>query len=217
MRGILLLTALLAVQASAKESKSDAALRQQLERSPASLESLVKVKGDSLDPSYTISTSGVSVFVSKGWLASTTIENSFLRAFVDKKTGAVTAQVYHSARYGGNGWNHFRRASYEGADGLVETSADRVGSDVSCARYGCTYYEDIVFDVPWSTFEALASKYDPANPMTGMKYRLFGQSGNNFDEGIPINEIVAFVNVVKKIRNPAPQAIILPPEQQPKP
>lgn len=201
MRGILILTALLAAQASAKESKTEAALREQLQRSPATLENLVKIKGDSLDPSYTVTTQGVSVFVSKGWLASTTIENSFLRAFIDRKTGAVTAQVYHSATYGGRGWHHFQRASFEGPNGLEEVKADRVGTDVSCSRYGCTHYEDVVFEIPWATIDAMAAKYDPANPQVGLKYRLFGQSGQNFDEAIPVNEIVAFANVVRKLRD----------------
>jgi len=205
-RGICLLAVALALStpANAKESKQDAALRAQFDRMPSSLENLIKIKGDSLDPDYTVSTSGVSVVVSKGWLASTTFENSFLRAFINRKTGQITAQVYHSARYGGSGWNHFQRASYEGPNGLEEAKADRVGSDVSCARYGCTYYEDVVFDVPWSTIEAFAARYDPSNPLSGMKYRLFGQSGANIDEGIPINEIVAFANVVNKLRGSIP-------------
>jgi len=215
MRGILLLTALLAVQVSAKESKSETKLLEQVRRSPAALENLVTIKGDSLDPSYTVTTRGVSVVVSKGWLASTTYENSFLRGFISKKTGEITVQVYHSATYGGSGWNFFNRASYEGPNGLEEAKADKVGSDVSCSSYGCTHYEDVVFDIPWSTIEAFAAKYDPANPVTGLKYRLFGQSGVNIDEAIPINEIVAFANVMKKLRQHAPQAIVLPPAQQP--
>jgi hypothetical protein len=170
----------------------------QLKRLPAELEPLVTVKGDSLDPSITVTTNGVIKEVNKGFLMSTTREDSFLRAFIDKKTGAVVAQIYHVAEYGGRGWNYFNRASYEGPSGLIEVQTDSIGSDVDCQRYGCYYTEEVGIPVDFALLELMATKYDPAIPLMGLKYRLFGKSGETVDSGIPINEIVAFVNVVHR-------------------
>lgn len=166
------------------------------DRSPDTLIPLIKVEGDSLDPRITISTYGVTAVTSKGLLASTTAENSFMRAFIDRKTGDVSAQIYQSTSYGGRGFNTFSRATYEVPAGVEEVEVTQVGTDVSCSRYGCTHYADVVFPVKLATLKAAAAGYDPSNPRIGLKYRIFGQSGANIDDAVPINEIVAFVNVI---------------------
>lgn len=203
-RGIMALGAAaiwtIAHPALAKESKQQQRAREMIMRAPDALLPLIKVEGDSLDPSYTVSTYGVSAVVDKTWAGSTTHENSFLRAIIDKKTGAAVVQLYHVARYSGSGWNFFERASYDSPDGLISVRADRLGSDVNCGRYGCTYYEDVAFEIPLATIEAMSKKYDPVDPMMGMKYRLFAKSGVTADDVVPINEIVAFTLKINEVR-----------------
>lgn len=182
------------------QSKQDKQISALLARPPQVLLPLITVKGDSLDPRIEVHTKGVTALVSKGLLASTTTENSFLRAFIDRKTGDVSAQVYHYATDSGRSAPSFRRATYETPDGIREVEADRVGFDVSCARYGCTYYEDVIFPINFATLEAAAKLYDASRPANGIEYRLFGQSGVTVDEGLPVNEIAAFVAVVNRER-----------------
>lgn len=190
---------LLCAPAAAKESSADR-MRAMLLRPPQSLEALITITGDALDPAISISTHGVTAITNKGWIASTTIEPSFLRAFIDKKTGAITAQIYHVATYGGRGFQNFDRATYDAPHGLVETKADRIAIDVSCYRSSCTHYEDIGIPISFADLEAAADKFDPNNPMTALRYRLFGQGGEKIDEAVPGNEIVAFVAVARRMR-----------------
>lgn len=169
-----------------------------LRRPPAEIEPLIKVTGDSLDTSITVSSYQATAVTYKGLLASNTVENSFLRAFVDRKTKQVTAQIYHRATYGGRGWKFLTRATYETPDGIEEVKADRVGNDVSCSRYGCSYVEEVVIPIKFEVLEKAASTFDPSDPLKGIHYRIFAQSGDKIDEGIPGNEIAAFVNVVHR-------------------
>lgn len=170
-----------------------------LRRPPSAIEPLIKVAGDRLDPSIEISSYGASAITNKGLLVSTTTENSFMRAFIDKKDGKVSTQIYHIENYSGE-WKYFNSATYEAPEGIKEVSANRVGSDVNCYRWGCSFTEEVVFPVDFAILEKAAAAFDPANPLNGLRYRLFAKSGDRVDEAIPINEIVAFVAVVNRAR-----------------
>lgn len=198
---ILSLTAALiatAITPAAAQTKDERRMLALFERPPSELVPMIQVTGDSLDPNVTVTTRGVTAFVSKGLIASTTTENSWLRGFVDKKTGDVTAQVYQSISYGGRGFESFARATYEAPSGIEEAKVDQVGSDVSCYRYGCTHYADVVFTVSLDVLRAAAKAFDQNNPRAGLKYRIFGQSGTKIDDVIPGNELVAFVQVLDR-------------------
>ena len=189
---------LLAASPATPQSKDEKRAFELLDRKPEWLVPYIKVEGDSLDPQIKISTYGVTARTSKGLLASTTTENSFLRGYIDRKTGEVSAQIYQSMTYGGRGFDSFRRATYESPDGIEEVATSTVDSDVSCQRYGCTHFSDVVFPVKMDVLRAAAKAFDPNNPRTGLKYRLFGQSGTNVDDVVPSNELVAFVRVVDR-------------------
>lgn len=187
-----------AASAGAQSSKAEQQALALVNRPVEEVEALIKTEGDFLNPRIEISSHGATQIVNKGLLGSTTNENSFLRAFIDKKTGQVSAQIYHVARYGGRGWHFFHRATYETQGGIKEVETIKAGSDVDCSRYGCTHYEDLIIPVEFSELEAAAAKFDPSNAAVGVRYRLFGQSGETIDDAVPGNEIAAFVNVVRR-------------------
>lgn len=190
---------LFTASADAKESNREKQIREILERTPDQIAPLIDVSGDAMDPTYKVSTYGVSKLVSKGLLGSTTYETSFLRGFVNKTDGSVSIQVYHTALYSASSWYYLNRATYQDADGLKEVQLDRLSSDVSCGRYGCTYSEDVAFNISMESLEKLAAQYDPLNNQKVMRYRLFGKSGNVIDEGIPLNELAAFTLKIKQL------------------
>lgn len=186
--------------ARGEPSKLEKQILSLLVRPPAELEPLIKIEGDRMDPSITISSYGATQIVSKGWIASTTVEDSFMRAFIDKQTGEISAQIYHIASYGGKGWNFFQNATYQAPDGLKEVAINRLDSDVNCYSHGCSYREHLTVPIDFSMLEAMAAKFNPVNPYNGLAYRLFARSGDRIDAAIPENEIVAFVNVVNRAR-----------------
>jgi hypothetical protein len=187
--------------ALAKETSRERQLREMFSRTPDQIMPLIEVSGDAMDPSYKLSSYGVSVIVSKGLLFSTTYENSFLRGFVNKTTGNIIVQVYHSATYDASNWYHLRRATFETTDGIKQAELDRIATDVSCGRYGCTYSEDVAFDLPVETLDQVAQTYDPAKGQQFMRYRLFGQSGTTIDDVVPVNELTAFVMKLREVAN----------------
>lgn len=190
----------LVLATSAQAASREEQLAAQLRRTPIEIEPLIKVSGDDMDPTITVSTYGVTALTSKGLLASSTYEDSFLRAFIKKSDGSVLAQIYHVAQYSGSGWKYFNRATYETPDGLKEADTDRIDSDVHCYQYGCSYSEDVGIVIDYSVLQAGATKFDPSNPANGIHYRLFAKSGDQIDEAIPGNEIAAFVAVVDRER-----------------
>ncbi|WEK42986.1 MAG: hypothetical protein P0Y64_16835 [Candidatus Sphingomonas colombiensis] len=197
--GIVGIATLLVPALGEAQSRNEAQIVALVSRSPENLESLFKITGDNLDTDVTISSYGVTSIVSKGLLASTTNEDSFLRAFVDKKSGVVTAQEYHIAKYGGRGFDRFEKATYDTGGGVRESRVSETSNDVSCGRYGCTHYQDLVFSVDLSALREIAAQWNPANPLQpSLQYRIFGQSGSNVDSVIPANEITAFVHIIDR-------------------
>ena len=205
----------IASQASAKPSKIEVQIAEQLKRTPAQIEPLIKVVGDRMDPRIEISSYGASQIVNKGWIASTTFENAFLRAYINRKTGNVTAQIYHVESYSGSGWNFYNRASYQAPSGLQETPVERVGSDVNCYSYGCSYVEDLIIPLDFEMLEGIAAAYDSGAQVIGLQYRLFAQSGMKMDGGLPANEIIAFVHVVQRAKGDLPIVTPTPPVAPP--
>lgn len=167
------------------------------QRPVSELEALIKVRGDALDPRITVSSYGATQIVEQGPSGSTTLETAFLRAFIDRRSGEITAQVYAVIDYESDSWSNYDLATVQTLSGVSEKNVDQISSDVHCYNsYICLYHEESVFPISFKDLESLAQTYDPKNPIFSMKYRLFSRSGNNFNDAIPINEIVAFVNVV---------------------
>lgn len=182
----------------AKSPSAQEQLQSQAARMPEAIEPLITTKGDALDPRIEVSSYGATQFVSHGWLASQTYEDSFLRAYIDKSTKQVSVQIYHVVRYSGSGWNFYNRATYKTDGGLKEVAAERVSTDVDCQSYGCSYVEDIVFPVDFAVLEQIEAHYNEKQQVTGIPYRLFAQSGAQLDGGILPNEVIAFVRVAHR-------------------
>jgi hypothetical protein len=121
---------------------------------PADFARTVSSKNDSLETEAELDTY-------KGWLERPS--DVFLRAYVDKATGAVTYQLYATIAFGQD-WRFYDRVNYELPGGQVGSSeVHRVNSNVSCGSYGCNFVEEVVFDVPEPLVRAIASTYQPGS------------------------------------------------------
>lgn len=94
------------------------------------------VKDDSLDTIATIST--VNGFQEKRGLLGIVWEDNFLRAFIDKKTGKTSFQLYQVINYQGGGWNFYQTVNFETTSGPQSTPVTVISRDVDCtgSRYG---------------------------------------------------------------------------------
>lgn len=140
-------------------------------KTSADVAAAIRVQDSEFDSSrtylgpYVSETSGVGLFKDHfSWR---------VRAFQDKKTGEVRRQLYLNTS---NifGWRFYRTASFSGGD-IVR--ADRISSEPSCSRTGCTYYE---------TVGAIISQEKWISARDGvLQVRFNAQSGNDIVVSIP--------------------------------
>jgi hypothetical protein len=124
--------------------------------------------------------------------------HAFLRAFLDKKTGEVSFQVYEHIVYSSPSWRFYRSATYTGATGAVDaTGFDSIDQDViDCTGYGgCVYAEDFGFEVPEQTLRWIGQKYSPGANMMWL-FKFVAKSGPDLEDGISAAEIKGLIDTV---------------------
>jgi hypothetical protein len=114
-----------------REMPSQERLQAAVQRADSAFDSQVGFKGPSIR--YTISRS----------TASTDYVAWFVRAWRDKRTGAVARQLYVSVE-NGESWRYYRSASFEGG---ALAAALSVRASPSCGRYGCRFDEHVAVDL----------------------------------------------------------------------
>lgn len=158
------------------------------------------VKNDSLDTVAKFST--VSGFKEKRGLLGIVWDDNFIRAFVDKKTGLTTFQVYNSIYYKGSGWKFYNRVNYETPSGPKSTKVTVITRDVDCtgSRYGgCTHNEHVAFSVDYALLCTIASKYGPGVRAV-WKYKIIPKAGDDYKDGLLPAEIAALVEMVNEYK-----------------
>jgi hypothetical protein len=138
-----------------------------------------------------------------GWLERPS--DVFLRAYVDKTTGAVTYQLYATVSFAGD-WRFYNRINYElPGGGVGEGQLSRVDSNANCGTYGCNLTEDVVFDVPEPLLRALASVYRPGGN-SSWHFKLKGKYNNaDYQNGIIPAEAAGLLSAVDTYRARLPK------------
>ena len=114
--------------ASANDKNKAAAL---VALTPEHFAETADLKDSALDTSATITT--LNGFQEKHGLLRILWDDSFLRGYVDKKTGAARIQVYQYMYYTG-AWRFYYRASYESPAGPVDAKFLEISREVvSCS------------------------------------------------------------------------------------
>lgn len=163
-------------------------MQKALSLSPEHFKQTTKVKDDELESVVTFSTEGG--YSEKRGLLGVIWSDEFLRAFRDKKSGAVRFQVYLAWVHQGSGWMHPYQANY--GKPLIVTPTQKVTSDVSCSggKYsGCIYSEHVVFDLSDGEFKRVIEGAT-ADDLTSKvwRFRVKGQSGLDYDGAILLSE-----------------------------
>ena len=129
---------------------------------PAPEQQRVFVSGDQF--SSTIDVEGVKGFenpfggTSKIW---------FIRSQIDKKTGALSHQLYVTFGYRGD-WRFYERASDEDAKNLETTMIDR--NVVDCSGYSCSFDETVGVEISNANLKAHARN--------GYSIKIYSHSGD---------------------------------------
>lgn len=125
-------------------------------------------------------------------------DDHFFRAFIDKKSGTVTYQLYQSMRYVGD-WAFFEQVNYEGVDDIQSKPLTVVARDVgTCSQLlGCFKTESVAFEVEEAVLQRVAAGYDSSGQgKSGWLFRLKAKSGASRDEGIAPAEAAGILKAV---------------------
>jgi hypothetical protein len=175
MRWISIAVAIVAFSTSAecKTPKIDKQLAQLVTMTPADFAAKTAVTDDNLEVAAKFDTAGA--FHYKPGFMSTADADVFLRAFVEKTTGRALFQVYYNASVVASAWPGLGQANFIGPRGLESIDVTKISSDVSCARYSCSYYEAVAADLPEETVRWMAAQYQ-AGANNGVEIRFKGKT-----------------------------------------
>lgn len=124
----------------------------------------------------------------------------FLRAVIDKKTGAATFQVYERVIYDASAWRNFTLANFEAPAGPGTTALTEISHDVlSCSGYvagKCTLAEDVAFPVTRAQLEWIARKYPYGSGYAPWTFVLRAQAGPDQRGEIPPAEAAGLLKAV---------------------
>ncbi len=130
------------------------------------------------------------------------MDDNFLRAIIDKKTGNVTYQVYQSIYYQASDWRFYRKASYEAPDGPKSVDAKLLKAPLAhsfdCPGHTssvCSYNEQVGFSVDRELLDSIASTYEP-NQSTKWHFKFIPRDGDVFQDGLLVAEVVGFLQAV---------------------
>jgi len=156
-----------------------------------------RVKDDSLDTIATISTA--NGFQEIPEQLGTVCNDNFLRAFIDKKSGKKSFQVYQIVYTQDNnkvGWSFFQSVNFETPSGPSSKPVRNIKTDIECkGSLGCLYVEHIAFDVDETLLRTIANQYTPGQQLA-WKFRLNSKSGKSYNDAILPAEIAGLLDRV---------------------
>jgi hypothetical protein len=173
-------------------------LQRLLALTPADFQRTATLKDDSLDTVAQISTE--PGFQEKRGLLKIVWNDNFLRAFIDKKTGATVFQVYQYISYQGS-WHFYTTANFETPSGPESIPVTVINRNVnSCSAYlGCSFTEHIGFEVPENLLRSVAAQY-AAKPDMIWRFKFGSQAGGDWQDGMVAAEVVGLLAAVDQYR-----------------
>jgi hypothetical protein len=163
--------------------------------------STATVKDSSVDTIATITTE--NGYQEKRGILNIVWDDSFLRGFIDKRTGKITIQFYEYIAYQGSSWRFYETVNYETREGPKMVPLTVIGRDVvdcSGSSYGgCTYAEHVTFELSEPYLRRLAASYKPGE-LTVWKLRFNAKSGAEFNAWMSPAEVQGFLRRLDEYR-----------------
>lgn len=199
----LVLVAVSSAAPALAETKQEKEIDRLFSLTPADFKNSALHNENDLDVVATITTE--KGFQERRSLLNLVWEDTFLRAFINKKTGQTTYQVYSTIRHSGD-WRYYETVNYTLPDGTIAVApliniARNVG--YCSASSSCDLTEVVAFDVPETLLHKVAELYK-AEDKTGWKFKYNAKSGPQYMETITGAEVVGMLQAVdeyKKLKN----------------
>jgi hypothetical protein len=159
------------------------------------------LKDDALETSATLTS--INGFQQQRGLLGLVLNDSFLRAFVDKKTGKATYQLYQVLTYRASGWRLYQIANFETPAGPQSKRVTLIGKTMACPRPRsgeCSYSEQLVMEVDEALLRAIVENSKDA-PGANWKFKFKAKSGDEFADAMSTAEIAGFLARVGEYQN----------------
>lgn len=164
---------------------------------PQSVADAAVVRDDDLEPVAVITT--VEAFSSRGAFTDPVRADNFLRAFLNKMTGAVKYQLYQSITYNGD-FRDFVGVNYATADGPISATLTTINHQiVTCYASLCTRQDVVAFEVPELVLSEVASQYAPGNSPY-WRFRFKAQNGIDWEDRLMPAEAAGILMAVEQYR-----------------
>lgn len=127
--------------------------------------------------------------------------DSFLRAFVDKRSGATTYQLYIDAGYIGHDRRLYDTINYFTPQGVQSDPVIKIARDKgSCRKDDCVHKEIVGFNMPETILRQIAATYAP-NAGNPWLFKLKGKIvGAEQEDGIMPSEAAGLLMAVQSYR-----------------
>ncbi len=156
----------------------------------------VDIEDDDLETVAVITT--LPGYKPKGRFTDPVKADNFLRAMIDKRSGAIRYQLYESVLYLWQ-WRHFRSATYASPEGPKDVELKIINTSVDCSMGGCVYNEEVGIPMTEDQLEQIASTYAPgSSPM--WRFRLQAKSGMDWQDQLAPAEAAGLLIAVNKWR-----------------
>jgi len=164
---------------------------------PEAVTDSVTISDDDLEPAATITT--VNAYQSKGGFTDKVRADNYLRAFIDKRSGATHYQLYQTVRYMGPD-RAFQLATYATPDGPVPAELRELGHDVvTCKVSLCVRDDTLAFELPRATLDVIASQYMAGSSST-WRFRFKAKTGADWEDRMMPAEIKGLLLAVDRYR-----------------
>lgn len=176
------------IEPSAKQMRQLQAL------TPEAVRDAMTISDDELETVATITSE--KVWKSRGKFTDKVRSDNFLRAFIDKSSGAVRYQLYQEITYSGD-WRRITSVNYATPNGPVSTPVASISREVISCDYGlCVYREVVGFDIPSDQLQAIAASYKPGQSKL-WRFRFKGQSGLDWEDRLAPAEAAGLLLAVR--------------------
>jgi len=200
-RGALVSTLIAISSAAAAQSKQEviepsAKQMAELQRlTPEAVAAAISITDDSLEVMATLNTS--KAYSTKGKFTDPVRSDNFLRAMIDKKTGATTFQVYQMVRYTGD-TRMFTSVNYATGEGPINAPVQTISNEVITCSYGlCVREENIGFLVPEAVLRGIAATYRRGASQP-WRFRFKARQGFDWEDRIMPAEVAGLVLAVDR-------------------
>ncbi|MXO63948.1 hypothetical protein [Qipengyuania oceanensis] len=124
--------------------------------------------------------------------------DTFLRALVNKRSGAALYQLYASLTYTGE-WRTFTSATYVGSEGPVSAPLKVIRRDVDCQYGGCIYVEHVAIEISGVLLEELATRA-AERPVKPWRFRFKARNGQDWTDDMAPAEAAGLLLAVERYR-----------------